>query len=224
MPDPVTLATIGAGVAIVGAVNSVYNTVNGESGVHISQTHVQYPSEFPTNQFASAGQSVGWDIMKFKAEGAFWDNDLAVSATGYISNSNDPLVGWKGSAHPNVPVNRFIVLQFAESGNSENMSGGLLNVNITPWGGNGSIAEGKPEEPWVALRVDGRFDPRGHGDMQFSFKLQISTHGQLYLSDEHYNGTAGDFTIEHAGDHIQVTLKQPFLADAEGQPSSEGVA
>jgi hypothetical protein len=225
MPEPVSatvLGAISAGAAVVGAVQGVYTAVNGDSGVHISQTHIQYPKEFDKTQFATPGQSVSWDIMKFTAEGAFWDNDLAVGCAGYVSNDNNPLVGWKGSAHPNVPVNRFVLLQFGESGNSENMSGGLLNVNISPWGGDGSIAEGTPEDPWVALRVVGRFDPRGHGDMQFSFKLQINSHGHLYLSDTAYNGTAGDFTITHEGDHIQVTLKQPFLAENEGQ-AGDGV-
>jgi hypothetical protein len=149
-----------------------------------------------------------------------WDNDLAVNCSGYISNDRSPLLGRKDSQHPNIPVNRFVVLQFGESGNSENMSGGLLNVNISPWGGDSGMAEGTPDQPWVALRVAGRFDPRGHGDIQFAFKLQISTHGGLYLSDEQWNGTAGDFSISHEGDHIQVTLKQPLLAENEGQ--SEG--
>jgi hypothetical protein len=217
MADPVTLTAIAVGAAVVGAVQGVYTVVNGESGVHISQTHIQYPREFPMNQFAHPGQSVGWDIMKFTAEGAFWDNDLAVAVSGYVSNDTGPLVGWHGSANPNVAVNRFIVLQFQQSGNSENMSGGLLNVNITPWGGDGSIAEGTPEDPWVALAVVGRFDPRGHGDMQFQFKLSINSQGQLALSHSSWNGTAGDFNITLEGDHVQVTLKQPFLAEAPGQ-------
>ncbi|HEX2383630.1 MAG TPA: hypothetical protein VHI95_13390 [Acidimicrobiales bacterium] len=225
MPEPVSatvLGAISAGAAVVGAVQGLYTAANGDSGVHISQTHIQYPKEFPTTQFAHAGQSVGWDIMKFTAEGMFWDNDLAVAVAGYVSNDNNPLVGWKGSANPNIPVNRFIVLQFGESGNSENMSGGLLNVTISPWGGDSSIAEGSPDDPWVALRVVGRFDPRGHGDMQFSFKLSINSHGRLHLSETHWNGTAGDFSIDLAGDHVQVTLKQPLLAENEGQ-AGEGV-
>lgn len=211
MAEPVTLTAIAAGAAVVGAVQGVYSAVNGDSGFHVSPARVHYPAQFPTNQFAVPGQAVGWDIMKFKAIGMVWDNELTVAASGYVSNDNGPLVGWSGSAHPNIPVNRFILLQFDKSGGSENMSGGLLNVNISPWAGDGHIAEGSPHDPWVALRVTGRFDPRGHGDMQYSFKLMINSHRQLHLSEVRYNGTAGDFDVELKSDHVEVRLAQPLL-------------
>jgi hypothetical protein len=211
MTEPVTLTAISAGAAVVGAVQGVYSAVNGDSGFNVSPSHIHYPLEFPAAQFAHPGQQVGWDILQFTAIGAFWDNDLAVAASGYVSNDANPLVGWANSASPHVPVNRFITMQFDKSGSSENMSGGLLNVNISPWAGNNHIAEGSPEDPWVALRVTGRFDPRGHGDMQYSFKLGINSWGQLALSEVDYNGTAGDFDIEHVGDHIEIKLNQPFL-------------
>jgi len=213
MAEPVTLTAIAAGAAVVGAVQGLYTAVNGESGFNVSGSSVHYPKEFPANQFAHHGQSVTWDILKFTAIGAFWDNDLAVSATGYVSNDNTPVVGWQGSEHPNIPVNRFIRLQFTKSGSSENMSGGLLNVNISPWAGDGEIAEGSAEDPWAALLVTGRFDPRGHGDMQYSFKLGVNSFGSLYLSEVNYNGTAGDFDVTHEGDHIEIKLNQPLLGE-----------
>jgi hypothetical protein len=213
MAEPVTLAAISAGAAVVGAVQAVYTTVNGESGFNVSPSHVHYPAEFPAQQFAHPGQYVGWDVLRFTAIGAFWDNELTVAASGYISNDDSPVVGWAGSAHPGVPVNRFLTLQFDKSGSSENLSGGLLNVNITPWGGDNHMAEGNAEDPWVALRVTGRFDPRGHGDMQYSFKLGINTHGRLHLDDVTYNGTAGDFDVDLDGDHVEVKLNQPLLGE-----------
>jgi hypothetical protein len=213
MAEPVTLTAIAAGAAVVGAVQGVYSAVNGDSGFNVSPSSVHYPMQFPANQFAIPGQSVGWDILKFYAIGAFYDNELAVAASGYVSNDDGDLVGWHGSDHPNIPVNRFILLQFDKSGSSENLSGGLLNVNISPWAGDNHIAEGNAEDPWVALRVTGRFDPRGHGDMQYSFKLGINSHGRLHLSNVEYNGTAGDFDVTHDGDHISIKLNQPFLGE-----------
>ncbi|MGH9244068.1 MAG: hypothetical protein ACRD29_07080 [Acidimicrobiales bacterium] len=213
MPEPVsTLALIEAGSAAIGAVAAVGGMApSGDSGFHVAQARIQYPKEFPTTQFAHSGQVVGWDIVKFTANGMFWDNELTVAASGYLSNDSTPLVGRTPSAHPNIPVNRFVVLGFDKSGSSENMSSGLLNVNITPWAGDAQMAEGSPEDPWVALRVTGRFDPKGHGDIQYSFKLDINTHGTLHLSRVEYNGTAGDFDIVLQGDHVQVTLDQPLL-------------
>lgn len=207
MAAPVALATISAASAAVGAVNAVNTAATGETGFNVGACSVHYPHEFPTNQFAHAGHSVNWDIIKFHAHGGFWDNDLTISCSGYLSQDSGPLLGYPESAHPNVPVNRFAVLNFDKSGTSENMSRGLLNTTIGPWGGSGDLAEGNAEDPWIALRVSGRFDPFGPGDMEYSFKLGINTFGQLHLEHVTYNGTVfQDFQVTNEGDHIRVYL------------------
>jgi hypothetical protein len=210
MSEPVTLAVIGTGAAVVGAVQSAWTAVNGETGFHVSASHIHYPKEFPANQFAHAGQSVRWDIMRFEANGVMWDNQLVVAASGYVSNDRDEPVGWADSENPNIAVNRFVILQFTKSGNSENLSSGLLTVNISPWGGNAvELAEGDGEDPWVALLVHGRFDPVGEGDVQYDFKLMINTLAQVSVSDVNWNGTGEAFDVMTEGDQVVVTLTQP---------------
>ena len=169
--------------------------MSGESGFHVSPSNIHYPKEFPSNQFAHAGQSVRWDIMRFEAVGNFWENHLAVAASGYVSNDYDEPVGWEGSPNPNIAVNRFIILQFTKSGNSENMSGGHLTVNISPWGGSGTLAEGDGEDPWVALRVGGRFDPRGVGDVEYEFKLMINLLAYISIDKVNWEGSGEAFEV-----------------------------
>ena len=207
---PAALAYIAAGAQAIGTVKATADMATGSSGFNMGRAHVHYPAQFPTNMFAHAGQTVGWDIIKFTAVGGYWDNELVVAASGYLSNDNSALVGRPDSATPNVPVNRFIVLSFDKSGSSENMSMGLLNVDITPFAGDAAIAEGTPDDPWVALRVTGRFDPVGPGDFQFSFKLDVNQYGHLNLSHETFNGTGmpgtPGMTMTNMGSHIHVTL------------------
>ena len=83
-------------------------------------------------------QSVEWDIIKFTGDNWVMDHELTVSASGYIGNDGGDLYGYQGSDHPNVPINRFILLSLNKSGTSENLSQGLLNCNIEPWGGEDS--------------------------------------------------------------------------------------
>lgn len=200
-------AAISAAAAVVGAVNAVNSAATGETGFNVGACNVHYPHEFPQDQFAHRGNSVNWDVIKFHAHGGFWDNDLTISVSGYLSSDNGELLGRADSAHPNVPVNRFAVLNFDKSGSSENMSRGLLNATIAPWGGSGELAEGDANNPWIALRVSGRFDPFGPGDMEYSFKLGINTFGQLHLEHVTYNGTImEDFRVTNEGDHILVYL------------------
>jgi hypothetical protein len=208
MTPPVALAYIAAGTGVIGAVNGTVASIgSADSGVHVSHCDVHYPKEFSTDQFAHAGQSVQRDVVKFHAEGGYWNNDLAVAMTGYVSNDNDALQGWPQSAHPNVPVNRFILLGFDKSSNSEDMSRGLLTVNIELWGGANSIAEGTPEDPWVALHVHGRFDPFGPGDAEYSFKLMVNSFGQIHLESPNITGThIGPMQIDNMGDHVRVWL------------------
>jgi hypothetical protein len=207
---PAALAYIAAGAQVIGTVKAASDMATGSSGFNVGKCHVHYPAQFPTNQFAHSGQVVGWDIMKFTAVGGFWDNELVVAASGYLSNDNTALVGRPDSATPNVPVNRFLVLTFDKSGSSENMSMGLLSVDITPWAGDAQIAEGSAEDPWIALKVSGRFDPVGPGDFQFSFKLDVNQFGHLNLSRETFNGTGMPGTpgmsFTNQGSHIHVTL------------------
>ncbi len=175
--------------------------------MNVGACSIHYPKEFPAEMFAHGGQSVQHDVIKFHSEGGFYDNDLAVAMTGYVSHDNTALVGRTGSDHPNVPVNRFILLTLDESSNSEDMSRGLLTVNIALWGGASDIAEGTPEDPWVALHVHGRFDPLGPGDIEYSFKLMINSFGQIAMSDENGTGTYVDNgSIRFYGDHVGVWL------------------
>jgi hypothetical protein len=209
MPEPVeiAIAAIAAGAAIPGAVQATAGLASGSSGVNVGRCDIHYPKEFPPQQFAHAGQSVQWDIIKFHCQGTFWNNDLAVAATGYVSHDNHPVVGRPHSEHPNVPVNRFILLSLDKSAHSEDMSSGLLNCNITPWGGSGDIVEGTAENPWVALHLHGRLDPAGRGDIEFSFKLMVNTFGQIHLDSPYWSGTTGhDASITNEGDHVLVYL------------------
>ena len=212
MPEPVSttaavISAIEAGAAVVGVVSATHEMASADSGFNVGRCHVHYPKEFPADQFAHGGQVVGWDIMKFVADGYLWNNYLTVYASGYLSNDNSELLGRPGTDHPHTPVNRFMILTFDKSGTSENMSGGLLNLNIEPWAGDAQIAEGNAHDPWLALKVHGRFDPRGFGDKQFSFKLGINSFGSLHLSGETHSGS-GSMSFENKGDHILVTLDQ----------------
>jgi hypothetical protein len=209
MPEPVeiAIAAISAGAATVGAVQATAGMATGSSGVNVGRCDVHYPKEFPPQQFAHAGQSVKWDIIKFHGQGGYWDNNLAVAATGYVSNDNTAVVGRPKSEHPTVPVNRFILLSLDKSANSEDMSSGLLNCSIAPWGGSGDIAEGTAENPWVALHVHGRLDPVGPGDIEFSFKLSVNTFGQIHMENPQWTGTTVvNASITNEGDHVLVYL------------------
>jgi hypothetical protein len=209
MPEPVsTIAIIEVGAAVVGAIaGSAAAVPGGDTGVNVGACSIHYPKEFPTEMFAHAGQSVQRDVIKFHSEGAFYDNDLAVAMTGYVSHDHEALLGRPGSDHPNVPVNRFILLTLDKSSNSEDMSRGLLTVNIGLWGGASDIAEGTADDPWVALHVHGRFDPLGPGDIEYSFKLMISSFGQIAMSDENWTGTYVDNgSIRFHGDYVTVWL------------------
>src|SRR5688572_23714715 len=106
--SPSTTDWIQAGSAAYGNVLGVLEAIpQGDSGFKVSQGYVRYPKEFTTDMWVGAHQSVNWDILRFTASGVIYDNELAVNASGYISSNSDPLVGYPGSAHPNVPINRF---------------------------------------------------------------------------------------------------------------------
>ena len=214
MGEPVSatataLAVINATAATVGAVKATGEMASGSSGFNVGRSTAHYPMQFTTNQFAHAGHVVDWDVVKFHADGYIWNNDLAIQASGYISHDSGPLVGRPDSSAPTVPVNRFIVLELGKSGRSEDMSSGLLNVNMGPWGGDNAMAEGTPDDPWIALHVSGRFDPVGPGDMEFSFKLNISSFGQISVDQVSHQGSEGWLAqIYHNGDHVLVNLIQ----------------
>lgn len=207
MGPEVAIAAIAAAAAVPGAVSSTTQMVSGSSGVNVSDTKIHFPKEFSTTQFAKPGQSVEWDIMKFKAVGTLWDNLCIVSATGYVSNDSGPLLGYPESGSPHVPCNRFVLLEFSKSSHSQDMSQGLLNVNIDAWGGDGVVAEGTAEDPWVALKVHGRFDPVGPGDVEYSYKLMVNTFGHIKMSDASVTGW-GEAAISFQGDHVLLHLEQ----------------
>lgn len=205
---PVALVAISAASAAVGAVDATANATGGaDTGVHIGKCNVHYPKEFPTDQFAHGGQSFERDVVKFHASG-IWTNELAVSATGYLSHDSSPMLGHPDSAHPNVPVNRFILLSFDKSPNSEDMSRGLSTSDFELWGGSADVAEGTAEDPWVALHVHGRFDPVGIGDLEYSFKLLINSFGQIHMSNDHLSGSdvGGNSSILNHGEYVTVWL------------------
>jgi hypothetical protein len=207
MTPPVALAYIAAGTGAIGAVNGTISSVNAaESGVHVGRCDIHYPKEFTTDQFAHPGQSIQRDVVKFHAAGT-WDNDLAVAMTGYVSNDNGALQGWPQSAHPHVPVNRFILLGFDKSSSSQDMSRGLLTVNIEVWGGANSVVEGSAEDPWVAVHIHGRFDPVGIGDVEYSFKLLVNSFGHIHMENPNITGTSWvTKQIDNMGDHVRVWL------------------
>ncbi len=100
MPEPgeIAIAAIAAGAAIPGAVQATVGTATGSSGVNVSRYDVHHPKEFPPQQFAHASQSVQWDVIKFHGHGGYGDNNLAVAATGFVSNDNDCNISpWGGS-------------------------------------------------------------------------------------------------------------------------------
>lgn len=202
MVEPVTVAIISASVAAIGTAHTIGRAASGSSGFNVGDCAIHYPKEFPPEQLMDIAESVQWDIIKFRSDvlSVFGgvDSEFTVSATGYLGNDGDDLRGWAGSDHPHVPINRFIVLNLTQGGSSENMSSSLLNCSIEPWGGDDAPAEGAPDDPWVALHVHGRWDPVGIGDMQFSFKLGINTHGQVYTDNVTFNGVVhplDDFSI-----------------------------
>ena len=203
----IAMAAISAGAAVIGSASAVTSSVEGDTGVHVSPCSVHFPKEFPPDQYAEHSQEFNRDLIKFVAEG-YWTNTLIVSATGFISNDHSPVAGIPTSSHPNVPINRFVILTFQQSGHSEDMSRGLLTVNIGLWGGATDLqAEGTPEEPWIPLHVHGRFDPVGIGDVRYEFKLDIDTFGNLRLSNTAFTGTTvfgGGIHFE--GDHVVVGI------------------
>jgi hypothetical protein len=214
MVEPVsTTAIIEAASAVVGAVSGAVGAAPaGDSGVQVQSCSFHYPKEVPEELFDSTvHKSVMQDAIKFHADGAIWDNDLAVGVSGYVSNNHAPLVGRPNTAHPNVPANRFMVLHLDKSAGSEDMSGGLLTVNIELFGGGDTaIAEGTAEDPWVALHVHGRFDPRSAGDVEYEFKMYFDSFGNVHLGQTSWSGTYNSFNITHAGDHILVNMVQGF--------------
>jgi hypothetical protein len=198
MVEPVTVAIIAASIAGVGTAHTIGRAAAGDSGFNVGDCSIHYPKEFPQEQLMQVGQSVQWDIVKFIGDNWWAEHELTISATGYLGNDDGDLYGYPTSATPNVPVNRFIILNLTQSGTSENLSSGLLNCSIEPWGGGDAHAEGTADDPWVAMHVHGRWDPAGIGDMQFSFKLGVNTKGSIYIDNATFNGVHGpadDFDI-----------------------------
>lgn len=199
------IAPIDYAAATPGTMMVHWSAAGGGSGVNVSPSRVTYPAEFAAAEWAHAGQHVEWDVIKITAAGVFWDNDLAVSASGVVSaDANDPLVR-PHSDYPTVPVNRFLDLGFAKSGNSEGMSVGSLSIDILPWGS--EDPEGTALVPSVALLVKGHFDPVGVGDATFSFKLTINTHGYIGLSDVEISKFYGTH-IYQDGNSVLVQMAQ----------------
>jgi len=209
----VTAAAISAGAAVAGTVLSTAQLVGGQSsGVHISRTNIHYPQEVPHELF-HGGQLLNFDIMKFSTSHDTWRNELAVAVSGQCSATHDPVVAYPAptQTNPNVPANRYLAMHFFQSGNSEDMSSGLLEVNISAWGGDQVTAIGSADDPWIPLMIDGRFDPVGYGDVHFQIGLLVNTFGHIAIQSETHNGT-GTLTVTDGGGFVQVYLSQmPFM-------------
>lgn len=71
-----------------------------------------------------AGQLLNFDIMNFSTSHDTWRNELAVAVSGECSSTHEAVVAYPAPAqnNPLVPANRFLVMHFFQSGNSEYMS------------------------------------------------------------------------------------------------------
>lgn len=207
MSDPATgtaalLAWLEAGSAVVGAGTAVGQAAaSGDSGFHVGRCTAKYPTNFPEDQWAGESDHVDRVVLKFTADGYFWNNDLEVTMSGYASNSNEPMMCYPSSDDPNVPANRFLHYVFGVAGSSEDMGEGLLTVDFDTWDG---LAEGSPDHPKISIRASGRFDPVGFGDTRYELRFTVDTYGQVELQ----SSSSNQCQITDQGDHILIHLNQ----------------
>lgn len=207
MSDPVSgtaaaLAWLEAASAVIGTGTAVSQAASsGDSGFHVGPCEVKYPTELPTDMWAGEYQHVDRVILKFTADGYFWNNDLEVTMSGYASDSNEPLMCRTDSSNPNIPANRFLHYRLGIAGSSEDMGEGLLTVEFDTWDG---VAEGSADHPKISIRASGRFDPVGFGDTRYELRFTVDTYGQVDLQ----SSSSNQCQISDQGDHILIHLNQ----------------
>jgi hypothetical protein len=204
MPEPVsalaaTTAIIGAATATVGTANAVNTAAHAGGGFTVSGTGANYPSEIHDDLLVGERSHLAVrDVIKFHAEGGYWNDDMAVAMGGFASSNNDPIVVYPHGDHPTIPANRFLNVSFGPSGRSDTLSVGHLDVNVSPY-------ERVMEPAWnpqVVFRVWGRFDPTGPGDTNYYFELVVDTYGNVSMA----NASSAQAQIELDGDHVRVWL------------------
>jgi hypothetical protein len=204
MPEPIstfaaTTAIIGAASATIGTANTLNTVAHTGGGFIVSATGLNYPHEITDQQLVGARSELhGRVVIKFHAEGGYWNDDLAIGMGGFVSNNNDPIVVYPTGTNPTVPANRFANLHFFATGTSDVLSTGHLDVTITPY-------ERVLEPAWdpkFVFHVGGRFDPTGPGDTNYSFTMYVDTYGNVSMADA--SSTQAHITDE--GDYILVAM------------------
>jgi len=204
MPEPVsalaaTTAIIGAASATIGTANTVNTYAHNGGGFSLTSAGINYPHEITDEHFVGARSELhGRVVIKFHAEGGYWNDDIAIGMGGFVSANNDPIVVYPSSSNPTVPANRFANLHFFQTGTSDVLSVGHLDVTITPY-------ERVIEPAWnpqFVFHVGGRFDPTGPGDTNYSFTMYVDTYGNVAVAD----ASSSQAHIDLDGDHIRVWL------------------
>jgi hypothetical protein len=194
-----TTAIIGATMATVGTANAVNVAAHTGGGFTVNGTGANYPKEIGDDQLVGEKSHLQVrDVIKFHAEGGYWNDDMAVAMGGFASSNNDPIVVYPSSSHPTIPANRFLNVGFGPSGRSDTLSVGHLDVSITPYD---RVME-PAWNPQVVFKVTGRFDPTGPGDTNYYFELIVDTYGNVTLA----NASSAQAQIEQDGDHVRVWL------------------
>jgi len=170
----------------------------------VSAQGANYPSEIHDDQLVGERTHLPVrDVIKFEAYGWLYTDDLAVSMGGFASSTNDPVVGYPDSQHPNIPANRYLNVHFSPSGNSETLSIGHLDVNISPY----ERVMGPADNPTVVFSVHGRWDPAGPGDTNYNFEMMIDTFGNVSLG----SASSSQAQIALEGNHIKLLMEQHTL-------------
>ena len=206
---PAALAYIAAGAQVIGTVKATADMATGSSGFNVGQaTRTTRRSSQPTSSPTRTGRRVG----RHQVHRGWWILGQRAGCVGLRLPEQRQHRARRPARlrHPEragQPVPRPDLRQVRQFG--EHVHGTAQRGHHTV-GRRRPIAEGTPEDPWVALRVAGRFDPVGPGDFQFSFKLDINQFGHLNLSRETFNGTGMPGTpgmsFSNQGSHIHVTL------------------
>ena len=191
-------ATISAAAAVVGTIIGGASAAmsGGDSGFTVDDGGgIRYPGNFEKELFVGGHQDVWKSAVSFESD-LWWGDNISCQAMmqGYCSGVNDEeLVCYPDSDSPNVPANRFAVVNFTAAGDALDHS--LLTVNVQTMG-----VEGDANYPTLALIVSGRMDPYGSGDTNYSFQMFLDIYGQISLGST----DPGETTITDEGGYIKV--------------------
>jgi len=170
---PALEVALGVAEAVMGGVElvkGIYQDTTG--GFHIKADSGSYPKEL--GEFLQPGTLVNRQVLRFVADGYFWDTELGISLRGSFSNNTDELLCFEDA--PGIPSNRYMTnVQFFESPHSDTVSKSLLDLSITGY----DQPYGSPDNPYLAFSVVGHFDPVGVGDARFAFNLYIDSYGEV---------------------------------------------